>query len=156
MTELKDRLLDRSTKLLEASVEELMTTQVSTCDVNDLAAKPARMILENGFLGVLVIKDGHPVTMVTTFDLLKLAYEEGFGLNKDYMNMTVGELIKDKPLVSVPPGTKLHSLLNLMVERNVRTVPVIDADGVLHGIVSMTDMSRWYRDTHEEVRTGRF
>ncbi len=155
MAELKDKLLERTTKMLEASVDDVMTRNVSTCDWNDLCAKPARMILENGFLGVLVMKDGHPKAMLTTFDLLRLSYEEVFGKDRDYMNFTVGQLLKDKPLVSVPPATKLHALLNIIVEQNVRTVPVIDEEGRLHGIVSMTDLTRWYRNTHDEVRTGR-
>ena len=75
---LKERLLERTQQMLEATVEDVMTQNVLSCDYNDFSAKAARLILENAILGVLVMKDGKPFSMVTTFDLLNLGYEEVF------------------------------------------------------------------------------
>lgn len=152
--ELKDRLLERTQRMLEASVEEVMTREVITVDYNDLCAKAARVLLDNGFLGVLVIKDGRPFNMATALDLLRLGYEEVFDADRDYLRMKVGDLVKDKEFVSVRSGTRLRELLNLMVTKNVRTVAVIDEQFV-RGIVGLTDLMRWYRDTHDEIKTGR-
>lgn len=152
--DLKEKLLDRTTKMLNAVVDDVMTKNVIVSDSNELAASAVRIILEHGILGILVMKDGHPLSMVTSFDLLKLSYDEVFDANRDFLRMTLGELVKDKPLVSVVSGTKLREVLNIMVEQNIRTVPVID-DGLVRGIISLTDLVRWYRDTHDEVRTGK-
>ena len=105
-------------------------------------------------LGLLVMKEGRAHNMVTTTDLLRLSYEEVFDENRDYLRMTVGELVADKEFVSVPGGTKVRELLNIMVERRTRAVPIIDG-GLIRGLVSMSDLIKWYRDTHAEVRTGR-
>ena len=152
--ELKERLLERTRQMLDATVDDLMTRSVLSCDYNDLIASGARQVLEHSILGVLVMRDGKPFGMLTTFDLLDLAYEEVFDAERDFLRMKVGDLIKEKPLVSVPPGTRLREALNIMLDRNIRTLPVID-EGVVRGIVSMLDMMRWYRDTHNEVRTGK-
>ncbi len=152
--EVKARLLERTRQMLDATVDEVMTQSVLTCDYNELVAAGARIVLENTILGVLVMRDGRPFGMLTTFDLLNLAYEEVFDPKRDFLRLKVGELIADKPLVSVPTGTRLREALNVMLDRNIRTLPVID-DGVVRGIVSMVDMMRWYRDTHNEVRTGK-
>lgn len=152
--ELKARLLERTQRMLEAKVDDVMTRDVVTVDFNDLSAKAARLILENGFLGLLVVKDGQPFNMVTAHDLLRLGYEETFDADRDYLRLKVGELVKDKEFLSVAPGTKLREALNVMVSKKTRTLAVIQ-DRFLHGILSMTDLMKWYRDTHEEVRTGR-
>lgn len=151
---LKKKLLDRTQRMLEAIVDEVMTTDVLTVDVNDLTAKAARIILENGILGLLVMKDARAHNMVTAADLLRLSYEEVFDEGRDYLRQTVGQLIADKEFVSVPSGTKVRELLNIMVERRIRAVPVIDG-GMIRGLVSMSDLIQWYRDTHAEVRTGK-
>jgi signal-transduction protein with cAMP-binding, CBS, and nucleotidyltransferase domain len=150
---LKKKLLDRTQRMLEAVVDEVMTRDVMTVDANDLCAKAARLILDNGVLGVLVMKDARAHNMVTSSDLLRLSYEEVFDEKRDYLRTTVGELVADKEFVSVPGGTKLRELLNIMVERRIRSVPVIDG-GMVRGLVSMSDLIHWYRGTHEEVRTG--
>lgn len=152
--ELKDRLLERTRSMLDAVVDDIMTSDVLACDYNDLVAVGARLVLENQILGVLVMKDGKPFSTLTTFDLLNLAYEEVFDPERDFLRMKVGDLVKDKPLVSVPTGTRLREALNIMLDRSTRTIPVID-DGVVRGIVSLLDMTRWYRDTHNEIRTGK-
>ena len=152
--ELKERLLSRTLQMLDAIVDEVMTKTVISCDYNDLSAKAARILIEEGILGILVFKDGHPHSMITSFDLLRLSYEEVFDPNRDFLRTTVGYIVADKPLVSVRSGTKLRELINIMIEANVRSVPVID-EGLVRGIVSLTDLIRWYRDTHDEVRTGK-
>ena len=133
--DIKARLLERTRGMLDALVDEVMTTDVVTVDYNDFVSKPARLILENGFMGVLVMKEGKPFTIVTQFDLLSLAYEEVFDPDRDFLRLTVGELLKDKPLVSVPTGTRIREAMNIMLDRNMRAMPVID-EGRVRGIFS--------------------
>ncbi len=152
--DLREFLLQRTQRMLDAIVEDVMTRDVLSVDVNDLSAKAARLILENGVLGVLVMKDGRAFNMVTAADLLRLSYEEVFDENRDFLRLTVGKLVEEKEFVSVPSGTRLRELLTVMVDRHVRSVPIIDG-GMVRGIVSMTDLIAWYRNTHDEVRTGK-
>ena len=74
----KERLLQRTMRMIEATVDEVMTTDVITCDADDLCAKAARLIMEHSILGILVMKQGRAHTMLTNFDLLKLGYGEVF------------------------------------------------------------------------------
>lgn len=151
--QLKEKIFSRTRAMLEAKVEDVMTRTVATCDYADPSAKAARMILENGFLGVLVMRDGKPFGMVTAFDLLRLGYEEVFDPNRDYLRTTAGQIIGDRPLASVTSSMRLWELLNTMVEQHLRTVAVIDEE-MVRGVVSMVDLVKWYRNTHEEIRTG--
>jgi len=151
--QLKEKIFNRTRQMLDANVSQVMTKTVMTCDHADPAAAAARMILENGFLGVLVMKDGRPSGMITAFDLLRLGYEEVFDPDRDYLKTTVGAVLGDRPLPSVSSGPKLWELLNMMIEQNLRTVAVVD-DETIKGVVSMVDLAKWYRNTHQEIRTG--
>jgi CBS domain-containing protein len=53
----------------------------------------------------------------------------------------VREYASDK-LISVPPETPLADVHDLLLERDLSAVPVIDAKGELNGIISTTDLLR--------------
>ena len=151
---LKEKLLRRTQKMLEAKVADVMTTNVVSCDARDPAAAAARTCLDNGFLGVLVMKDGSPLGTITVFDLLRLSYEEGLDVERNFLRATIEQVIEGKELVSTQSDAYLREALNLMIQKKVRSLPVID-DGTVMGILSYVDMVRWYRRTHDEVRTGK-
>ncbi len=152
--ELKKKLLERTQKMLEAVVDDVMTKDVLSCDYHDTAAKASRILLENGFLGLMIIRDGKPFNMVTCFDLLRLGYEEVFDLDRDFLRISVGEIVAEKEFIHLPPGTLLRDVLNVMVQKAVRTIPIISKEKV-YGLCSMTDLIHWYRNNHPEVRTGK-
>ena len=118
------------------------------------AAAAARTCLENGFLGVLVMRDGTPLGTITVFDLLRLSYEDSLDIERNFLKVTVEQVIEGKEMVSVSSDAFLREALNLMIAKKVRSLPVID-DGKILGILSYVDMVRWYRRTHDEVRTGK-
>ena len=151
---LKEKLLRRTQKMLEAKVSDVMTRDVVTCDARDPAAAAARTCLENGFLGVLVMRDGTPLGTITVFDLLRLSYEDSLDIERNFLKVTVEQVIEGKEMVSVSSDAFLREALNLMIAKKVRSLPVID-DGKILGILSYVDMVRWYRRTHDEVRTGK-
>ncbi|MFN3603551.1 MAG: cyclic nucleotide-binding/CBS domain-containing protein [Leptonema sp. (in: bacteria)] len=148
------KLIQRSQKLLNTKVEEVMNKNVISIDYNDSCAKAARIILENGILSVLILKEGKPYNTINVFELLRLGYEETFDKNKDYLTTKAGELVKDKKFYSLPLNTPLREALNFMMEKKLRTIPII-TDQTINGILSIIDMVHWYRMHHEEVLFGR-
>lgn len=152
--EYAQKLIERSQKLLNTKVKEVMNENVITVDYFDTCAKAARIILENGILSLLVMKDGKPYNTINVFELLRIGYEESFDKNKDYLTTNVGELIKDKKFYYLPEDTLLRDALNFMIERKLRTLPII-TNQVVNGILSIIDMVHWYRKNHEEIILGR-
>ncbi|MCS7205131.1 MAG: CBS domain-containing protein [Leptospiraceae bacterium] len=147
------KLHERSLIILKTTVDEVMSKDVITIDYYDPCAKAARIILENGFLSLLVMKEGKPYNTVSVFELLRLGYEETFS-NKDYLTMNVGELIVNKKFYYLPSGTLLRDAINFMMERKLRTIPIITND-VVNGILSIVDIVQWYRLQHSEVLLGK-
>jgi len=135
-------------------VDDVMTKNVITVDYDDPASKAARIILENGFLSLLVMKEGKPFNTISIFELLRLGYEQTFDKNKDYLTTKVGELVQNKKFYYLPSGTLLREAVNFMMERKLRTIPII-TNQVVNGVLSIVDMVQWYRLNHEEVLIGK-
>jgi CBS domain-containing protein len=57
-------------------------------------------------------------------------------------------LVKGQKLISVTTDTTLLDALRILVEYSIHSVPVID-DNVVMGILTMMDLARWYKQTHE-------
>jgi CBS domain-containing protein len=148
------KVIERSERLLKATVDDVMTKNVITVDYDDPASKAARIILENGFLSLLVMKEGKPFNTISIFELLRLGYEETFDKNKDYLTTKVGELVQNKNFYYLPSGTLLREAVNFMMERKLRTIPII-TNQVVNGVLSIVDMVQWYRLNHEEVLIGK-
>jgi predicted transcriptional regulator len=83
-----------------------------------------------------------------------LGYEETFDKNKDYLTTKVGELVQNKKFYYLPSGTLLREAVNFMMERKLRTIPII-TNQVVNGVLSIVDMVQWYRLNHEEVLIGK-
>jgi len=148
------KVIERSERLLKATVDNVMTKNVITVDYDDPASKAARIILENGFLSLLIMKEGKPFNTISIFELLRLGYEETFDKNKDYLTTKVGELVQNKKFYYLPSGTLLREAVNFMMERKLRTIPII-TNQVVNGVLSIVDMVQWYRLNHEEVLIGK-
>jgi CBS domain-containing protein len=144
-----EKQLSRTELLLNIKVSEVMSKYVVTVDFDDLVAKASRLMMENRLHSLLVLKYGKPAYMVSTYDLLKLSYENTFNeAPLDILKTPIEQLVKGQKLISVPSEMGLLEALNILVEYNVHSVPVID-DNVVMGILTVMDLAKWYKHTHE-------
>lgn len=89
--------LSRTEMLKKLKVEDLMTREVLTIDYDDLIGKAARLMIENHVHSLLVLKYGKPTYMVSTYDLIRVSYEEAFNeTNADMLRTPVEELVSAK------------------------------------------------------------
>ena len=144
-----EKQISRSEMILQLKVGQIMTKEVPTVDFDDLVAKASRMMMELRLHSLLVLKYGKPAYMLSTYDLLKLSYENTFSETPlDILRTPIEELVKGQKLISVSTDTSLLDALRILVEYNIHSVPVID-DNVVMGILTMMDLARWYKQTHE-------
>ncbi len=120
------------------TVESVMSNSVSTCHVHDTAARAAGLMWDHdlGFLPV-VGDDNRVVATITDRDLCMAAYTQGRPL---------GEIAVASAMSSdvcyVRPAARLEDAEQLMRERQVHRLPVIDAEGRAVGVVSLADLAR--------------
>jgi CBS domain-containing protein len=100
-------------------------------------------------VGALVVVDeeGRPIGIVTERHIVR-----SLATDDKVLTRTVGEIMS-RDLVTATPQEELKSILQVMTERRIRHMPVVDR-GELAGIVSLGDVIRFQRDRYRgEVDT---
>jgi CBS domain-containing protein len=135
-------------KFLELTVAGYMTRVAKTVTrevtVRDLSA----MFERDDFNSYPVEEDGQVVGIITKFDLLKCFIFTPSQMIPPYgqlMERTVGQLMTSE-FIYVRTDTKLTRVLQLMVEHRIRSLPAIDGDHRLAGIIARRDVLRALAD----------
>jgi len=129
-------------QFLEETVGSYMTRDVKTV-TRELAVREVNDMFErDDFNSYPVEEDGQMVGIVTKFDLLKcFAFTPNQMVPRyaDLMNRTVADVMTSD-FIYVRSDTRLTRVLQLMVQHRIRSIPVIDADHRLAGIISRKDV----------------
>ncbi len=100
--------------------------------------RAAQIMWENDCGVVPVVDgDGRVAAMITDRDICMAAYMQGKPLTE--MPVTVAA---SRDVVSVRDRDDLSSAEHLMQQHQIRRVPVVDANGLLCGMLSMADIAR--------------
>jgi len=119
-----------------------MTRAVKTVTRETTVRELGDMFDRDDFNTYPVEEDGQIVGIVTKFDMLKcFAFTPNRMLPRyaDLMNRAVADVMTSE-FIYVRPDTKLTRVLQLMVEHRIRSVPVIDGDNRLAGIIAREDI----------------
>lgn len=126
-------------------VYEIMTREVQTCGPDESLNHAARLMWEHdcGCLPV-VGGDGRVVGMITDRDVCMAAYTQGLPLHAIPVRTAMAKQVHvcrsdDAVLVAE----------RIMREHRVRRLPVVAADGVLAGILSLNDVAQEAAREHQ-------
>jgi CBS domain-containing protein len=155
-------------------VDDVMTRRVATVQVGAPFKEVARLLAERKISAVPVLDgDGKLAGIVSEADLLrKEQYHEDamptrrrFGSRRErvFRAKARGDFAGDvmtTPAITVGPEASVVEAAKVMIERNVKRLPVVDFDGCLVGIVSRADLLwvflRPDDEIAEEIRTEVF
>ena len=118
-------------------VKDLMTSEVTSCDLNASLADAAKAMWDHD-CGVLpVLKDGKElVGVITDRDICMASV-----MRDSYpSHISVEEAITGE-VFSTTPDDDLQQALITMGQHQVRRLPVIDSEGQLKGMLSMNDVT---------------
>jgi CBS domain-containing protein len=122
----------------EPSVGEVMARNVHTCSADDTLDKAARLMWEHD-CGAVPVVDGarHVIGVITDRDVCMAAYTQGALLSA----IRVGDIMSSTPQTCA--SDDLLSKAGSVIRRHrVRRIPVVDHDGILVGILSISDLVR--------------
>jgi CBS domain-containing protein len=146
----------------EATVRELMRTDVPVAAPSDSIATVARMLADSGLPGVPVVDDGKIVGVVTESDLIAreanvevptplpfldaiFVLDGGRDFDEDLRHVlavTAGDLMTS-PVFNILDTATLSQAATLMIDEHVNPIPVLDKETrELIGIVSRADIVR--------------
>jgi CBS domain-containing protein len=125
-------------------VKDLMTQPACICTTSDTANTAARMMWEHDCGIVPVVdKDGKVVGVVTDRDVCMAAYFQGRPLE----DIPIVSFMTREPSVCRPDDALAHAE-QLMSDRQIHRVPVVDQAGTPIGVLSLSDLAR------EAARSG--
>jgi len=121
-------------------VNEIMQSKVRVCTVDDTLNNAARLMWENDCGCVPVVAsdgNGAVVGMISDRDICIAAYTQGKRLNDIPVGVAMAHsVLSCKPLDDVALAEAM------MREARIHRIPVVDENGAVLGIVSLTDIAR--------------
>ena len=133
-------------------VEQLMSKDVTPCDVEDRLSDVAAIMWRRDCGGVPVVAqtaDGRVVAMITDRDICMAAYTTG----RPLADLRVHEAMS-RELHSCNPGDTSRDAEAIMRSNQVRRLPVVDDAGNLAGILSLADLARAAQSQHGKKQPG--
>ena len=146
--------MTEATKNERVKCREIMTANVTTATREMTLRDVARLLREGDMGSVPVIEGGRLVGIVTDRDIVVRAIAEGKGPDTPVAEAMTTEIF------SVHPDDFAFEAVRLMGDKQVRRIPVVEADGSLAGIISMADVAlemedeREIAETLEEISSG--
>lgn len=143
-----------SSAIQRMRVSEIMTKNVRTATPEATLRDVAAMMRDGDMGAVPVVDAGKLIGILTDRDIVVRAVADGKDANTKVSDAMTTELF------TVSPDDFVFEAVRLMGEKQVRRVPVVNADGTLAGIVAMADVALETEDeyqiaeTLEEISTG--
>jgi CBS domain-containing protein len=117
------------------TVEEIMTTNPRTVNVDDTVLDAARVMRDNDIGDVIVVEDGQVTGIVTDRDIVVRGVAEG----RDPESTAVRD-VATTGLQAIEPEANVEDALRMMREHDIRRLPVVK-NGRPVGIVSLGDLA---------------
>jgi CBS domain-containing protein len=120
------------------SVNELMTAAVHRCHPEDPLSKAAQLMWDND-CGCVVVVDhlDDVVGIVTDRDICMAAYTQGKSLGEIPISTACSTNV-----VTCSAGDSIETVQRLMIENQIRRLPVVERDGHIVGLVSLSDLAQ--------------
>lgn len=116
-------------------IEDVMSHEVLTVSAESNAVEAAKLMQKNNIGALPVVSHGHMVGILTDRDIVM----RGVAAGKDPNSLPVSQVMS-QPVVCGSPNMDLGAATNLMAEKQVRRLPVVN-DGQLIGFVSLGDIA---------------
>jgi CBS domain-containing protein len=117
-------------------LRKIMVENVITAKPNDSVGQVAELMNKHEIGCVIIVDNGKPVGVVTERDMIKRVVCRPNGSEKEKIVK-----IMSVPLVEASPEMLAGNAAKLMLERNIKKLPIVEK-GQLLGLVTLTDLIR--------------
>ena len=128
-------------------VSQVMTRDVVTCSPEDDLERAARRLWDHDLGALPVVREGRVVAMLTDRDVCMAAWTQGRRLDE----CTVSSAMS-RDLFACHPTDELVDALMIMSMRQVHRLPVVDLQGGLVGMLTVTDLIRIARGEYPDIQ----
>ncbi len=143
-----DMFIKRKSLPLTTTVENLMVTPPKV-DVNDSITRVAEVMLVNNFRAVPVTSAGEIAGIVAREDIVHCL--RGFS---QLDQIDVKDVMSPKP-ITIKEIDDVEQARNIMRDLDVRSIPVIDKEGRLSGVIGVKDLMAYYSRERGQKRSAK-
>ena len=119
------------------NVQEIMSTDVESCQLDEPLDRAAQVMWEHDCGVVPIIDDDSRVVgMLTDRDICMAAYTQGRRLSRISVSSACAHAVHSCKMTDSPQTAE-----NIMRMAQVRRIPVVDDEGKLRGILSIADLA---------------
>jgi len=130
------------------TVDEYMTKNVTMVTTDTTIGQAAKVMVQNRFRRLPVVKDGIFAGIVTASDIVHF-----MGRGDAFSKLTTGNIhealdqpvgsIVSKELIWTSPGTDMGKAMEIMLEKKIGSLPILE-EGMLRGIITESDFLKGF------------
>jgi CBS domain-containing protein len=94
---------------------------------------------------IIIDQNSEPIGIITERDIVRRVISD----DKD-PKITKATDVMSKPLITVEENTNLYDVAKKMVKYKIRRLPVVNDKNILSGIVTVTDMIKYYHEKYKD------
>ncbi|MFW6458008.1 MAG: CBS domain-containing protein [Halodesulfurarchaeum sp.] len=125
-------------------VARLMTSELITAHPDTFVEDAAETLLENQIGSIVVTADDDEIEgILTRTDFIRIVAE-----SKPKARTTV-ERYMTEDVVTIGPQAHIQEAADLMIEKGISHLPVVDEDDIVMGIITKTDLTAYLSELVE-------
>jgi len=107
--------------------------------LSDALSKVSDKMLRAKIHSVIVVNEEiKPIGIISSWDLVKLSF-----IGEKAKDVPVSKLIKDQNLLTIHESKPWTEAFDLMIKNHIRSIPVVDNNGKLAGIITLFDLAKF-------------
>ncbi len=100
-----------------------------------------KMLREKVHRVVVTDANGKPIGIVSSWDIVKTSF-----ISEQAKNLPVSKIIEGQKMIFVYDEVSVRDALNLMIDKGIRSLPILDFDEKLAGVVSLFDVAKFVKE----------
>lgn len=127
-------------------VKKLMQSPVIVINRSETVAHARKTMMKERLSRLVVVDGTRPVGTLTRRDIIRSLNDYRMR-QRDLDSILVDEIMKS-PVTTIGEEEGVKEAASRMVAKNVRGLPVVDPRGDLVGIITKTDLTRYFAESH--------
>jgi len=132
-------------------VSDIMQTKIVTISAGERLSTVEDIMTLGGVRHIPVVRGGQLVGVVSERDLLRVSLsnlnQNGSEARRAFLHAVEIERVMSGPAIVIDPGAAVEDAARVMADRKIGCLPVVDDSDALVGLVTETDVLRYFAES---------
>ncbi|MBU51493.1 MAG: CBS domain-containing protein [Deltaproteobacteria bacterium] len=131
-------------------IRKIMTADVETVHTGQKLSDVRKMLSEKPYHHVPVVSGKKLIGIISATDMMRLSFEQ-YGANQHMTDVILDqqftiEKVMSEEITSIKDKSTIRDAVTILSEGTFHSLPVVNDDGELEGLVTSTDLLRYLLD----------